>query len=182
MNNLSEDEILFMKKELKPYLEDNDISSTLYALYYDCNECSLDAKEKIKITDLLLEKGVFEIDEGIFLSPYVFDDCKELPKRFELNPIQIIPEYCFNNCLNLEELIIGDDCHMVGDGAFAGCKSLRKIVFKGRINFFHENAFSHNNNYGKINIEVIDTISKSNIEEALIKCINFKLNIVVTVI
>ena len=115
---------------------------------------------KIKLPDYVSSIGwgafmdcenlkVVEMDESVYLEPYVFYRCKSLEKikaeycnegtfsyceslkDFPLTEkTKEIGDDCFEHCYSLEEIFIPKSVKRIGELAFRNCRGLKKITFE----------------------------------------------------
>lgn len=90
------------------------------------------------------------IPEGVTLSPYVFDYCKNL-KRLKLpQGITEIPENLCGFCESLTYINIPEGVTKIGVGAFSYCKNLEAVYLPSTISEISNGAFSNCSKLKKI--------------------------------
>lgn len=96
------------------------------------------------IKNLIIEKGIKEIDNG------AFSDCNNLESVTFAETVEEIGSSAFSFCKNLSKIKCPASLKIIGDGAFSYCSGLRQIELNEGLETIYSGAVSHCENLREV--------------------------------
>ena len=151
---------LFLSDKAKLYLSSKCMRKENGKTIIDISALEKSGKEKHSIAQALLEKGVFEIEDGVLLNAFlmnetdvvipssvtniekgVFEGCRSLTSIEIPSSVTSIGEYAFWRCTSLTNIEIPNSVTSIGGGAFQNCTSLTSIEIPNSVASIGDNTF-----------------------------------------
>lgn len=84
-----------------------------------------------------------DIEGGIAIPQYLFQDCKDLVSVALPNTITSIEKYAFENCSNLIDISLNEGLEKIDVGALRDCKNITSIKLPSTLKSLGSQAFAH---------------------------------------
>lgn len=164
----------FIKKELKPYLENDDLKGA-WSRGYDIARGSVD----IDTWGLFFLSDLYDIFRWLFeLGLPVLESMVDIPYQFfarsDISSINIpsniesIDEDAFTQCSHLKEVTFNEGLELISFDAFGGCVSINEIVFPASLKDVAPGAFQ-----GCTGLRTVKVLGKTNVNfKAFSRCGN----------